>query len=641
MADIGTAYVRIAPNMTGIQGKIASGMKGAGAQATNQLGNEVTSNSGPFQKALGKLGGIAKVGGLAIASGIAAGAVGIGTLATKMLMSSAQLEQALGGSEAVFGDYAKNVQSIAQNAYKNMGLSQQEFLDGANKMGSLYQGAGIDVQKSMELSSASIQRATDVASIMGIDTTTALESVTAMAKGNFTMMDNLGVAMNDTALNAYALEKGIGKTTQQMSTAEKVGLATQLFMEKTSKYAGNYAKENETLAGSINTTKKAFDDFLSGGGSIENFIDSIIDTIKIAVPQIVKILPKIVDGVGKVIPALGAAIAEALPALVPAIVNAAVSLFQAVVKLLPTVIQVLVQALPMFIQGFVQIFLGIVAALPQIVQILSDAIPQVVDAIVTSLTSPEALTAIIMGAIQLFIAILKAIPVIVEALAKAVPTIVKNIIKTITSPAFISGMFNAGVQLLQATISGIWRMLGSVGKAAWEIIKTIGNTLSPSNLWSIGTDLVKGLWHGIQSMGGWIKDKIIDFVKDKIPGPVKKVLGISSPSRLFAEYGKNTVQGMAQGINKNADMVSSAVNNMADKAIGAVANTPLSAEIAANAQISNNLTPGQSAAGGNQQSVTIGTIVLGDQSAVREFFKQLNQDTINVGMGITPVQGAH
>lgn len=174
MADIGTAYIRIAPNMTGIQGKIAAGMKGAGSQATKQLGDEVNSGSGPFQAALGKLGGIAKAGGLAIAGGIAAGAAGIATLTGKMLNARAELEQQLGGSEAVFGQYATNIQNIAKNSYKNMGLSQNEFLAGANKMGSLYQGAGVSVQDSMKMSTEAIQRATDVARIMGIDTSLRL-----------------------------------------------------------------------------------------------------------------------------------------------------------------------------------------------------------------------------------------------------------------------------------------------------------------------------------------------------------------------------------------------------------------------------------------------------------------------------------
>lgn len=638
MADIGTAYVRIAPNMTGIQGKIAAGMKGAGADATKQLGDEVNANSGHFQGALGKLGGLAKAGGLAIGAGLAAGAVGVGALVTKMLTANAELEQQLGGSEAVFGEYASNIQGIAESAYFKMGLSQNEFLAGANKMGSLYQGAGHSVQASMQMSADAIQRATDVASIMGIDTTTALESVTAMAKGNFTMMDNLGVAMNDTALNAYALEKGIGKTTQQMSMQEKTALATQLFMEKTAKYAGNYAKENQTLAGSLNSTKKAFDDLLAGKGEIDGFIELLINTIEIAVPKIVQMLPKIVTGIGQVFQALVPAITAALPQLIPALINAVVALVGAVVQAMPQIIQVLMQALPLLIDGFIKLFMAILLALPQIVTIIANALPTVIDALVNGLTNPTALTALIMGAIQLLMAIVRAIPTIVIALVKAVPTIVSNIIQTLTAPGFISGMMNAGVQLLQATISGIWRMLGAVGSAAWEVVKTIGRTLSPSSLVSIGTDLIKGLWNGISSMGGWLKDKIIGFVADKIPGPVKKALGINSPSKLFASFGKNIDQGLAQGITKNAAMVENSVNRLANTAIDGMVNSNINPTIAATVAPGNMQAAGSQ--GQNTQTVTIGTVVLGDQGAVKEFFKQLNQDTLNVGMGLTPNQGA-
>lgn len=594
MADIGTAYVRIAPNMTGMQGKIAAGMKGQGAQATNQLASELNEGQSPVQGAMSKLGGIAKTGGKIIAAGIAAGAVGVGALVGKMVQSQAELEQQLGGSEAVFGEYAKNIQETAGRAYFEAGLSQSEFLAGANKMGSLYQGAGVSVKDSMEMSSAAMQRASDVASIMGISTDAALESVAGMAKGNYTMMDNLGVAMNDTALNAYAMEKGIGKTTQQMSAGEKAGLAYQMFMEKTAKYAGNYAKENQTFAGSLNSTKKAFDDLLAGSGEIDGFIELLVNTIEIAVPQIVAMLPKIVDGISQVISALGPAIGAALPALVPAIVSAAVNLFQEVVKLLPTVIKVLVDALPQFIQGFIQIFLGIVAALPSIITILTEAIPQIIDAIVTSLTAPEALTAIIMGAIQLFLALLQAIPVIVGALVKAVPTIVENIIKTLTSPKFIAGLAGAGVQLIKGLIGGTLSMIGSVGGAIGRIIGIIGDTLSPGNLARIGGDLVKGLWNGISDLTGWVVGKIKGF-GDSIMSGIKSFFGIHSPSTEWAWIGKMDVMGLAEGFTKNSGVVTKAVNKMATDAMAAM--SPMDAALAAG--FNSSVSTSQSVTAGN------------------------------------------
>lgn len=566
--------------MTGIQSKIAAGFKGSAGPATKALGDEVESNSGPFQGALSKLGGFAKGAGIAIAGGLAAGAVGLAALTGKALLAGAELEQQLGGAEAVFGQYADSIKKTAEDAYKNAGLSQQEFLQGANKMGSLFQGAGFSVQQSMQMSSESMQRAADIASIMGISTTDALEAVTGMAKGNFTMMDNLGVAMNDTTLNAYALEKGLGKTTQQMSIQEKVGLAQQLFMEKTAKYAGNYAKENETLSGSLNTTKKAFDNLLTGQGDVNDFIDSLLNTIEIAVPQITKILPKIVDGLGAVLTALVPALQQALPTLVPALIKAATDLIQALVNAMPTVVSVLLQALPMLINAFIQLFLAIVKALPQIVTTIANAMPTIITALVEGLTNPEALQALILGAVELLLALVRAIPIIIPALIDAIPIILKNLIATLTSTTFIKQMMNAGVQMLQATISGIASMAGSIGKAAWNIIKIIGETLAPSNLIRIGSDVIKGIWDGISQMGNWLKDKVVNFVKDKIPGPIKSALGIHSPSKVAAGLGMEVPAGLAQGIYKKAGLVTRAVTGMANEAISSLAGATMNADIA-------------------------------------------------------------
>jgi len=560
--DIGQATVRVAPNMTGIQSKIAAGFKGAAGPATAALGDEVEKNSGPFQSALGKLGGFAKGAGVAIAAGMAAGAAGMVALTTKALAAGAELEQQLGGADAVFGEYAASIKATADDAYTNMGLSQNEFLQGANKMGSLFQGAGFDVQKSMQMSTDSMQRASDVASIMGIDTTTALEAVTGMAKGNFTMMDNLGVAMNDTALGAYALSKGINKSTSEMSTQEKVGLAQQLFMEKTAKYAGNYTKENESLAGSINTTKKAFQDFMATG-NVTGFVNSLVKTIQIAVPQIIALLPKLVDGIVAIVQAIVPALSAALPTLIPALISAVVSLVQAIVKAMPTIISALLAALPLLIDGFIQLFLAIVQALPEIVTMIANALPTIIEAIVNGLTSPEALTALIMGAIQLFLAIIKALPVIIVALVNALPTIIENIVKTLTSTKFINMMINATIELFMALVKAIPTIIGSLIGALGNIIRIIGETLSPGNLARIGGDMIKGLWNGIKDLGSWVLDKIKGFGQGILDG-IKGFFGINSPSKVFAGIGRDLDRGLAKGITDNVGIVDKAVNTMAD-----------------------------------------------------------------------------
>jgi hypothetical protein len=247
-------------------------------------------------QAFGKIGDVAIKTGKVIASGLAVGATAMAGLATKALKLGGELEQNMGGSEAVFGSYAEKMQEKAKDAYGNMGLSASDYLATANKMGALFQGAGFSAETASEMTARAMQRAADVASIMGIDTASAMEAIAGAAKGNFTMMDNLGVAMNDTALEAYALSRGITKSVSDMSQQEKIGLAMEMFLEKTAYAAGNYAKENETLAGSLATAKAALSNFLSGAGDANSLADALVSAGNVIGANIQVMLPRLVQG---------------------------------------------------------------------------------------------------------------------------------------------------------------------------------------------------------------------------------------------------------------------------------------------------------------------------------------------------------
>lgn len=165
-----------------------------GIDETTQAGEKAHSKlSGAFSK----IGSAAVACGKVIASGLAVGAAAFGALTVKALNAAGDLEQNMGGSEAVFGKYAKNMQKTAENAFSSMGLSASDFLGTANKMGSLFKGAGFDAEEASELTATAMQRAADVASIMGIDVSVAMESIAGAAKGNLTMMDyNVSIFRN-------------------------------------------------------------------------------------------------------------------------------------------------------------------------------------------------------------------------------------------------------------------------------------------------------------------------------------------------------------------------------------------------------------------------------------------------------------
>ena len=215
--------------------------------------------------------------GTALTAGLTAPTIaGIGAV----VKSYAGLEQNLGGTEAVFGSFAKTVQNDAKSAYKNMGLSASDYMATANKMGSLFQGSGIDQQRSLDLTTKAMKRASDVASVMGVDMGMAMESITGAAKGNFEMMDNLGVAMNATTLEAYALEKGINFKWNTASNAEKAELAMKMFMDRTNQFDGNFLKESEsTVSGSLDAMKSAFSNFVAGLGNPEADVAKLMENL--------------------------------------------------------------------------------------------------------------------------------------------------------------------------------------------------------------------------------------------------------------------------------------------------------------------------------------------------------------------------
>ena len=158
-------------------------------------------------------------------------------LTIKSLNMAGELEQNIGGSEAVFADFAKTLQDTAGGAFETMGLSMSDYLGTANKMGALFQGSGFAIEESLNMTT-SAAKGSGCCPIMGIDVDAAMEAVAGAAKGNFTMMDNLGVAINDTAIKAYAAEKGIKTMGKTMSTQEKVGIAMQMFLDKSAYATG-------------------------------------------------------------------------------------------------------------------------------------------------------------------------------------------------------------------------------------------------------------------------------------------------------------------------------------------------------------------------------------------------------------------
>lgn len=300
---IATAYVEVLPSTQGITSNLEEAFGGAGEKAGEKGG---------------KLAGASFVGKIGKFLAAAGATKVITDFFKSAINQGAELQQNIGGTEAVFGKAATDITSRAKQAYKNMGLSASDYMATANKMGALFQGSGMKQVESMQLTTKAMQRAADVASVMGVDMQMAMDSVAGAAKGNFRMMDNLGVAMDATTLQAYALEKGINFDWNTASQAEKSRLAMEMFFDRTSQYAGNFARESEeTISGSLGMMKASWSDFMAKlalgedvTGAMRNVVKSVLTVGQNILPVVGNILTGIGSLLGEGFQLLGGKIAE-------------------------------------------------------------------------------------------------------------------------------------------------------------------------------------------------------------------------------------------------------------------------------------------------------------------------------------------
>lgn len=488
-------------------------------RSIDETGEKGEKTHGKLKGAFSKIGSAALECGKVIAKGLAVGTAAFAGLAVKALEAGGELEQNMGGSEAVFGEHAKGMQEAASEAYAKMGLSASDYLATANKMGSLLKGSGYEAAEAADLTSVAMQRAADVASIMGIDTASAMESIAGACKGNFTMMDNLGVAINDTTLANYALEKGITKSTSEMTTQEKVGLAMELFLEKTSDYAENYAKENETLAGSLNTAKAALSNFLSGAGDVDAVVDSFSNAADVIAGNLVELLPRLTEGLTSLCQKLIPKIPPLLETLLPACISGAQSLISGLVSVIPDLIPMLTSAIPAFIDAIIAVATTIVEQLPVIIQAICDALPDLIPQLVN-------------GAVQLFVLLCENIGLIIEPLVQALPGALDILVRTLWEnlPVLIQAVIDLYGSILSALwelLGGLWNDLcgwcsdlwGSIGEiwagvATWfdeNVIQPVANFFA--GLWDSVSGFFSGLWEDIKGIWGavanWFNTTII------------------------------------------------------------------------------------------------------------------------------------
>lgn len=129
--------------------------------------------------------------------------------------------------------------------------------------------------------------------------------------------------------------------------------------------------------------------------------------------------------------------------------------------------------------------------------------------------------------------------------------------------AFSGGILGIGALILN------WSPLGLFYKAFAAVMSWFGIEM-PGKFTEFGSAMMRGLVKGILGALGWVKDAVLSVAGSTV-GWFKEKLGIHSPSRVFAELGGYTMEGLEQGLLGGQDGPLSAVMATAKRlsAIGA------------------------------------------------------------------------
>jgi phage-related protein len=193
---------------------------------------------------------------------------------------------------------------------------------------------------------------------------------------------------------------------------------------------------------------------------------------------------------------------------------------------------------------------------------LIPALPSIIEAILTAVI--DAIPVLLDAAVTLLLAIVDAIPLIIPPLVQQLPKIITTITGTLVKN--LPTLLNAAVELFMGVVKAIPKIVVELGKQLPTIITAIVKGLGEGvkDIATVGVDLIKGLWNGIKDMTSWITGKLKSF-GDSVLGGIKSFFGIKSPSRVFRdEVGKMLAEGMAVGIEDNADAPLDAMAGLSD-----------------------------------------------------------------------------
>jgi hypothetical protein len=225
--------------------KLNSGLANAGASVSS-FGDRLTQTSTLIKGAFA-----AAIGG--------AGAMAIG----KMIKSSSDLAESVGKIGAIFGGQGGAIEQDARNLADAFGVSLNEMLDGAGKLGGLFKGAGFDEQATAGLSKQFNHLALDASRFFNVPYDVAFQKIRSGLVGEAEPLKDFGINLTAAKVEAEALALGLTKTGETMSDQAKMTASASLISKGLADAQGNAAETAGGTAAQIESLSGRFENLMT------------------------------------------------------------------------------------------------------------------------------------------------------------------------------------------------------------------------------------------------------------------------------------------------------------------------------------------------------------------------------------------
>lgn len=504
--------------------------------------DEATKNVEGISSKLGNgLKTAAKIGTAAVG----AAAAGIVALTKAAVENYAEYEQLVGGVETLFKNSADIVQGYAERAYKTAGLSANEYMSTVTSFSaSLLQSLGGDTKKAAEYADMAVSDMSDNANKMGTSMEMIQNAYQGFAKQNYTMLDNLKLGYGGTKTEMQRLVKDAAKIDKSIDANSlsfgNIVKAINVVQKEMGIYGTTALEAEKTISGSVASTKAAWQNLVTGIADdnadfevlINNFVESAGTALENILPRVEQALNGAASLIENIVPIIVNKIPEIITNNLPSIANSALNIIETLVngladntdELIPTVIEIVLT----------------------IVRKLTELLPKITQAAFRIV-------------IELAMGLIKNIDKIIDATVALLDGMIDFLLK----PANLAMLIETAIQLVLALGTGIIKAIPQLLVSVGSLIASIFANFATADWASIGTNLVAGLKRGISNAWANLKSWFRGLFGDLI-GIAKKILGIASPSKVFAEIGRFMAEGVGVGWNSAFRDIQRDINDSLD-----------------------------------------------------------------------------